>query len=97
MVGSTGWGPEAAVAPQILASYVGSYEFTDGADRKVLEVSVANSHLKFFGTQLRAVSEAEFAGILGSIRFDRDSTGKPTGLTINTPLIAFTPKGVRVK
>ena len=98
LVGSKAWGVDAAVAPEVLAKYAGSYEFKMGDDRKVLEVSVSGNHLKFFGTQMRTLSEEEFAGVQGSVRFERDSAGRATAMTITS---AATPpeglKGVRVR
>ncbi len=96
------WGPEAPVATEVLAKHAGSYEFTVDNFHEVMEVSLSNGHLKYFGAQLRPVSDTEFAGTFGSIRFDQDGAGETTGMTVinsnpSRPQAAGPLRGVRVK
>jgi len=72
------------VAPEVLSKYAGSFEFLDpGSGRKsIVIVRVAEDGLiaSWFGsnTPLTAVSETEFAGGFGNLRFVSNDAGVVT-------------------
>jgi hypothetical protein len=83
------------VAPEILAQYAGAYEFpVPNSAPQVLRVSIANGKLVLFGIELTPVSETEFSGLGGTVRFGKDGQGimQMTLRIIGAPV---EPKGTR--
>jgi hypothetical protein len=79
---------EIQVAPEILAKYVGAYGFKmpgNASEAYTVNVSLADGHLALFGTALTAVSETEFAGLGGSIKFIKDERGAVTDMILAAP------------
>jgi hypothetical protein len=72
------------VAPETLAKCAGAYEFQIPGDAGVqrLEVNVADGHLMFFGAELTALSETEFAAPGGYLQFVKDAKGNLTLILI---------------
>jgi hypothetical protein len=85
--------PEVKVAPETLSKYIGAYEFTMGNATQVLEISLADGHLMFFGMELTAVSETEFAGVGGGLKFVQDGKGTVKQVTLSSTRGSIT--GVR--
>ena len=84
------------VAPEILSQYAGAYEFTmPGAAPETLRVSLANGNLLFFGVELVPLSETDFAGLGGTVRFVKDDQGAVTQMTLRISGSPLELKGTR--
>jgi hypothetical protein len=54
----------------------------DAAQAYTVNLSLADGHLVLFGAELTAVSETEFAGLGGGIKFIKDERGTVTDMIL---------------
>ena len=71
------------VSSQILSQYVGKYELKNpGAASSVMEISMGGGHLILSGSELTPLSETEFTGTYGNIKFRKDARGRVTSMVV---------------
>jgi hypothetical protein len=72
------------VSSQILSRYVGVYEFkAAGAPSVTMEISMGQGHLILSGSELTPLSETEFSGSYGVVKFLKDAQGKVTSMIVD--------------
>ena len=71
------------VSSQILSQYVGSYELKNpGAPSTLMQISMAGGRLILSGSELTPISETEFTGTYGNVKFRKDAQGRVTGMLV---------------
>jgi hypothetical protein len=72
------------VAPQILSQYLGKYELKNpGFAAMTVEISMGGGHLILSGSELTPLSETEFSGSYGNVKFRKDAQGKVTHMVVD--------------